>query len=141
MNRQRFNLIFNIVFAAVALIAGWLVPVDVSAKIQVEVVLLFVVLMAIYELQDQQFGKSGWSAWGSVMLLGACVLAMSLRLERVWTDSLSLALHGHLAEAVAYLDGRPHANLILFVGLGTLLVGVIGMIRLGLIRLLRLAET
>lgn len=131
---------FNIVFAAIMLIAGWAIPDTVLSKIEVDIVLLFVILMITYELQDEKFGKSGWSVWGSLMLLGAIVLVLSLRLERVWADSLSIALHGHFTAAVAYLVSHPHANLILFIAVVMIIAGIVGMIRLCMLKLLGLYE-
>lgn len=141
MSRQRFNLVFNIAFAAIMLAAGWLIPDEVLSKIEVDVALLFVVLMAIYELQDEKFGKSGWGVWVSLMLLGIFVFALSLRLEHVWIDFFSIALHGHFKEATTNLASRPHANTILFIAFVMLVVGIAGMIRLGMLKLLGLYET
>ena len=136
LSRRHFNFLFNFSVVAILLIIGWVIPSDLLIKIQVEVALLALSLMIMYELQDKTAGKFTSLQWCSGLVVGILLVGLSLRLEPVWVRSAKLFLQGQFVEASAQLNSRPHANLILFIGLATIFVALTGLLRRALLRYL-----
>lgn len=134
LSRSRFDWLFNCTLSAVILIIGWIIPSDLLIKIQVEIGLSVLCLMMAFEFQEARHGNFNALQWSSALLIGALIVGVGLRLEPVWVQSAKLLLSGRPAEAAATLDSRPHANLVLFIGLATMFVAVAGLIRRVLLR-------
>ena len=136
MKITTFDQIFISVLSVSILLVGWYSPIEYFGRIQTEVVLLTAVIITVYVLQLKEVKGSGFIQWGVIFAVGVLIAAVAIRLEPVWVTVLDLLLHRHFSEAGVTLNNHLHANIFLFIGLCVMFISLIGMIRLGLLRLL-----
>ena len=137
-NGPAFDWMFNAALIVVMLIVGFSIPAEVTDKIQLAMVLFVASLLTIYSLQPQ-LKNSPRSLSDFLWLLfgGAALTVFSMRLVPIWLTASSLMLRGEFAEAGRQLNSHPHANFFLFVGLALMFASIVGIIKLGIAKLLR----
>ena len=129
-NINWYGVVYDALLAVFTIGGAWLLPFDTPDKIQLEGVVVPIVAMTIIMFYQKFAKNANYFGYLYAFIFGIIVVVFAMALEPIWWEVTLLAIHGQGNEAARVLNSKPHANLVLGIGLFTIFACIAGSMRL-----------